>query len=135
MWPQYYNTPFVHVSFCFQGTSRTSPTRNCRVARIPRPDPFVPPPPPPSSMLVLLSEIQIETKQHCKVQTLKTEAHSPLWFLPTEFATKGYFNRVEIRTRNRMGKRKERRLAAMSNAGRRVKLDLFAEPSGIPSLL
>ncbi|KAJ4828773.1 hypothetical protein Tsubulata_023749 [Turnera subulata] len=29
-----------------------------------------------------------------------------------------------------MGKRKERRLAAMSNAGRRVKLDLFAEPSG-----
>ncbi|KAK5834522.1 Formin-binding 4 [Gossypium arboreum] len=27
-----------------------------------------------------------------------------------------------------MGKRKERRLAAMSNAGRRVKLDLFAEP-------
>ncbi|KAK8676766.1 hypothetical protein V6N13_142331 [Hibiscus sabdariffa] len=28
-----------------------------------------------------------------------------------------------------MGKRKERRLAAMSNAGRRVKLDLFAEPS------
>ncbi|KAF2298109.1 hypothetical protein GH714_014891 [Hevea brasiliensis] len=29
-----------------------------------------------------------------------------------------------------MGKRKERRLAALSNAGRRVKLDLFAEPSG-----
>ncbi|KAK6934643.1 WW domain [Dillenia turbinata] len=29
-----------------------------------------------------------------------------------------------------MGKRKERRLAAQSNAGRRVKLDLFAEPSG-----
>ncbi|PON86351.1 WW domain containing protein [Trema orientale] len=29
-----------------------------------------------------------------------------------------------------MGKRKERRLAAMSNSGRRVKLDLFAEPSG-----
>lgn len=29
-----------------------------------------------------------------------------------------------------MGKRKERRLTAMSNAGRRVKLDLFAEPSG-----
>ncbi|KAJ7963570.1 WW domain-containing protein, putative isoform 4 [Quillaja saponaria] len=29
-----------------------------------------------------------------------------------------------------MGKRKERRLAAKSNAGRRVKLDLFAEPSG-----
>uniref|UniRef100_A0A1D1YYL9 Formin-binding protein 4 n=2 Tax=Anthurium amnicola TaxID=1678845 RepID=A0A1D1YYL9_9ARAE len=29
-----------------------------------------------------------------------------------------------------MGKRKERRLAAMSAAGRRVKLDLFAEPSG-----
>ncbi|GMI63816.1 Formin binding protein 4 [Hibiscus trionum] len=28
-----------------------------------------------------------------------------------------------------MGKRKERRLAAMGNAGRRVKLDLFAEPS------
>lgn len=28
-----------------------------------------------------------------------------------------------------MGKRRERRLAAMSNAGRRVKLDLFAEPS------
>ncbi|KAL4281627.1 hypothetical protein GQ457_03G023120 [Hibiscus cannabinus] len=28
-----------------------------------------------------------------------------------------------------MGKRKERRLAAMSNAGRRLKLDLFAEPS------
>ncbi|GKV37484.1 hypothetical protein SLEP1_g45511 [Rubroshorea leprosula] len=28
-----------------------------------------------------------------------------------------------------MGKRKERRLAALSNAGRRVKLDLFAEPS------
>lgn len=32
MWPQYYNTPFVHVSFCFQGTSRTSPTRNCRLS-------------------------------------------------------------------------------------------------------
>ncbi len=31
---------------------------------------------------------------------------------------------------NSMGKRKERRLAALSNAGRRVKLDLFAEPSG-----
>ncbi|XP_039072290.1 uncharacterized protein LOC120219538 isoform X2 [Hibiscus syriacus] len=30
-----------------------------------------------------------------------------------------------------MGKRKERRLAAMSNAGRRVKLDLFAEPSDL----
>ncbi|GMY30859.1 Formin-binding protein 4 [Fagus crenata] len=29
-----------------------------------------------------------------------------------------------------MGKRKERRHAAQSNAGRRVKLDLFAEPSG-----
>ncbi|XP_065861588.1 uncharacterized protein [Euphorbia lathyris] len=29
-----------------------------------------------------------------------------------------------------MGKRKERRLAALSNGGRRVKLDLFAEPSG-----
>ncbi|KAM1494411.1 hypothetical protein EV2_029776 [Malus domestica] len=29
-----------------------------------------------------------------------------------------------------MGKRKERRLAAKTNAGRRVKLDLFAEPSG-----
>lgn len=29
-----------------------------------------------------------------------------------------------------MGKRKERRLAALSNTGRRVKLDLFAEPSG-----
>lgn len=29
-----------------------------------------------------------------------------------------------------MGKRKERRLAAQSAAGRRVKLDLFAEPSG-----
>ncbi|KAH6778630.1 hypothetical protein C2S51_009942 [Perilla frutescens var. frutescens] len=29
-----------------------------------------------------------------------------------------------------MGRRKERRIAAMSNAGRRVKLDLFAEPSG-----
>ncbi|KAL2332858.1 hypothetical protein Fmac_014071 [Flemingia macrophylla] len=29
-----------------------------------------------------------------------------------------------------MGKRKERRLAALTNAGRRVKLDLFAEPSG-----
>ncbi|XP_043688527.1 uncharacterized protein LOC122639691 isoform X2 [Telopea speciosissima] len=29
-----------------------------------------------------------------------------------------------------MGKRKERRLAALSGAGRRVKLDLFAEPSG-----
>ncbi|KAJ4977462.1 hypothetical protein NE237_002568 [Protea cynaroides] len=29
-----------------------------------------------------------------------------------------------------MGKRKERRLAALSAAGRRVKLDLFAEPSG-----
>ncbi|KAK6947124.1 hypothetical protein RJ641_000597 [Dillenia turbinata] len=29
-----------------------------------------------------------------------------------------------------MGKRKERRLAALSNAGRRVKLDLFVEPSG-----
>lgn len=29
-----------------------------------------------------------------------------------------------------MGKRKERRLAAMTTAGRRVKLDLFAEPSG-----
>ncbi|KAL8462156.1 hypothetical protein ACS0TY_033289 [Phlomoides rotata] len=29
-----------------------------------------------------------------------------------------------------MGRRKERRLAAMSGAGRRVKLDLFAEPSG-----
>ncbi|MQL84736.1 hypothetical protein Taro_017227 [Colocasia esculenta] len=29
-----------------------------------------------------------------------------------------------------MGKRRERRLAAMSAAGRRVKLDLFAEPSG-----
>lgn len=30
-----------------------------------------------------------------------------------------------------MGKRKERRLAAKVGAGRRVKLDLFAEPSGI----
>ncbi|KAK8691179.1 hypothetical protein V6N13_074697 [Hibiscus sabdariffa] len=30
-----------------------------------------------------------------------------------------------------MGKRKERRLAAMSNAGRRLKLDLFAEPSDL----
>ncbi|XP_022716682.1 uncharacterized protein LOC111275559 isoform X2 [Durio zibethinus] len=30
-----------------------------------------------------------------------------------------------------MGKRKERRLAALSNAGRRVKLDLFAEPSDL----
>ncbi|GLT83743.1 hypothetical protein SLE2022_020150 [Rubroshorea leprosula] len=30
-----------------------------------------------------------------------------------------------------MGKRKERRFAALSNAGRRVKLDLFAEPSEI----
>ncbi|KAF3945158.1 hypothetical protein CMV_028444 [Castanea mollissima] len=29
-----------------------------------------------------------------------------------------------------MGKRKERRLAALNNAGRRVKLDLFAEPPG-----
>lgn len=29
-----------------------------------------------------------------------------------------------------MGKRKERRLAAKIGAGRRVKLDLFAEPSG-----
>ncbi|XP_030471230.1 uncharacterized protein LOC115689363 isoform X2 [Syzygium oleosum] len=29
-----------------------------------------------------------------------------------------------------MGKRRERRMAAQSNAGRRVKLDLFAEPSG-----
>lgn len=29
-----------------------------------------------------------------------------------------------------MGKRKDRILAAMSNAGRRVKLDLSAEPSG-----
>ncbi|KAK8468573.1 hypothetical protein PHAVU_006G059260 [Phaseolus vulgaris] len=29
-----------------------------------------------------------------------------------------------------MGKRKERRLAALSNTGRRLKLDLFAEPSG-----
>ncbi|XP_010542502.1 PREDICTED: formin-binding protein 4 isoform X2 [Tarenaya hassleriana] len=29
-----------------------------------------------------------------------------------------------------MGKRKDRRLAAMSNAGRRVKLDLFVEPPG-----
>ncbi|KAL9670726.1 hypothetical protein QQ045_008284 [Rhodiola kirilowii] len=29
-----------------------------------------------------------------------------------------------------MGKRKERRRAALSTAGRRVKLDLFAEPSG-----
>ncbi|XP_022976003.1 uncharacterized protein LOC111476534 isoform X2 [Cucurbita maxima] len=29
-----------------------------------------------------------------------------------------------------MGKRRERRRAALSNAGRRVKLDLFAEPSG-----
>ncbi|KAK4278265.1 hypothetical protein QN277_016132 [Acacia crassicarpa] len=29
-----------------------------------------------------------------------------------------------------MGKRKERRLAALTNAGRRVKLDLFVEPSG-----
>lgn len=29
-----------------------------------------------------------------------------------------------------MGKRRERRKAAQSNAGRRVKLDLFAEPSG-----
>lgn len=29
-----------------------------------------------------------------------------------------------------MGKRKERRIAAMIAAGRRVKLDLFAEPSG-----
>lgn len=33
-----------------------------------------------------------------------------------------------------MGKRKERRLAAKTNAGRRVKLDLFAEPSGTLSL-
>ncbi|GFP89108.1 hypothetical protein PHJA_001054500 [Phtheirospermum japonicum] len=31
---------------------------------------------------------------------------------------------------SRMGRRKERRLAAISAAGRRVKLDLFAEPSG-----
>lgn len=31
-----------------------------------------------------------------------------------------------------MGRRKERRLAAMHGAGRRVKLDLFAEPSGNP---
>lgn len=29
-----------------------------------------------------------------------------------------------------MGRRKERRLAAMASSGRRVKLDLFAEPSG-----
>lgn len=29
-----------------------------------------------------------------------------------------------------MGKRKERRLAALNATGRRVKLDLFAEPSG-----
>ncbi|KAL3643267.1 hypothetical protein CASFOL_014082 [Castilleja foliolosa] len=29
-----------------------------------------------------------------------------------------------------MGRRKERRLASISAAGRRVKLDLFAEPSG-----
>ncbi|CAK7324463.1 unnamed protein product [Dovyalis caffra] len=29
-----------------------------------------------------------------------------------------------------MGKRKERRLAALNNTGRRVKVDLFAEPSG-----
>lgn len=29
-----------------------------------------------------------------------------------------------------MGNRKERRRAAHTNAGRRVKLDLFAEPSG-----
>uniref|UniRef100_A0A2P2KCJ2 Uncharacterized protein n=1 Tax=Rhizophora mucronata TaxID=61149 RepID=A0A2P2KCJ2_RHIMU len=29
-----------------------------------------------------------------------------------------------------MGKRRDRRLAALNNAGRRVKLDLFAEPSG-----
>lgn len=29
-----------------------------------------------------------------------------------------------------MGRRKERRLAAISASGRRVKLDLFAEPSG-----
>ena len=33
-----------------------------------------------------------------------------------------------------MGKRKERRLAALNNAGRRVKLDLFAEPPGTLSL-
>lgn len=30
-----------------------------------------------------------------------------------------------------MGRRKERRLAAKGAAGRRVKLDLFAEPSGV----
>lgn len=29
-----------------------------------------------------------------------------------------------------MGRRKERRLAAKTGGGRRVKLDLFAEPSG-----
>ncbi|GAU13504.1 hypothetical protein TSUD_128010, partial [Trifolium subterraneum] len=48
----------------------------------------------------------------------------------TEFASKGFFNPAEIRTQNRMGNRKERRRAAHTNAGRRVKLDLFAEPSG-----
>jgi len=42
-----------------------------------------------------------------------------------------YRNRALTHSRNWMGKRKERRLAAQSNAGRRVKLDLFAEPSGI----
>jgi len=36
----------------------------------------------------------------------------------------------EERVRNLMGKRKERRYAAMNSTGRRVKLDLFAEPSG-----
>lgn len=33
-----------------------------------------------------------------------------------------------------MGKRKERRLAASGNSGRRVKLDLFMEPSGSDGL-
>ncbi|TKY47065.1 Formin-binding protein 4 [Spatholobus suberectus] len=60
--------------------------------------------------------------KHCKVQTLKPEAG---------IARHRSVSSIEIRrANNRMGKRKERRLAALSNAGRRVKLDLFAEPSG-----
>lgn len=56
-------------------------------------------------------------------------------------ATSGFFFLIglglesEERVRNLMGKRKERRYAAMNSTGRRVKLDLFAEPSGMLLLL
>ncbi|RDX83147.1 hypothetical protein CR513_35969, partial [Mucuna pruriens] len=58
------------------------------------------------------------------LQTLKSEVPFLAHNTPRSVSS------IEIRRENRMGKRKERRLAALSNAGRRVKLDLFAEPSG-----